>query len=86
MAAIGGQVAPTTPALSINPKLEEAIKEASAVCASLLFDYDDVRAVMLLLKRATGPRFVFESDTELMELNRVNSFSMSPTGVQGGGG
>jgi magnesium chelatase subunit H len=83
--AIGSQA----PA-SINPEVEEAIREADAVCVSLLFDYDDVHALMPLLERATGPRFVFESATELMALNRVNSFSMAPTtggdGEGGGGG
>ena len=79
-AAIGGQ-APAP----INPEVEGAIGDADAICVSLLFDYDDVRALMPHLERATGPRFVFESATELMELNRVNTFSMAPTAGGGGG-
>jgi magnesium chelatase subunit H len=61
----------------INPEVEHALRDADAVCVSLLFDYDDVVTLMPHLERVKGPRLVFESSIELMKLNRVNSFSMA---------
>ena len=62
----------------INPEFEEAIKNADAFIGSLIFDYDDVLAVKGLLDNVKGPRFVFESATELMTFNQVGSFNMIP--------
>jgi magnesium chelatase subunit H len=63
---------------SLNPVFASAVRQADAFVASLIFDYDDVLAVKSLLSKVTGPRLIFESATELMEFNRVGSFSMAP--------
>jgi magnesium chelatase subunit H len=63
---------------SLNPVFASAVRQADAFVASLIFDYDDVLAVKSLLPKVTGPRLIFESATELMEFNRVGSFSMAP--------
>lgn len=64
--------------LKINPIFAKAVREADAFVGSLIFDYDDVLAVQELLSQVKGPRFIFESATELMEFNEVGSFSMKP--------
>ena len=64
--------------LKINPVFAKAVREADAFVGSLIFDYDDVLAVQALLPEVNGPRFIFESATELMEFNSVGSFSMKP--------
>eukprot|EP00977_Amphora_coffeiformis_P020580 scaffold8374_cov175-Amphora_coffeaeformis.AAC.19 len=64
--------------LKINPVFAKAVREADAFVGSLIFDYDDVLAVQALLADVQGPRFIFESATELMEFNEVGSFSMKP--------
>jgi magnesium chelatase subunit H len=64
--------------LNLNPVFEKAVREADAFIGSLIFDYDDVLAVQSVLSEVQGPRLVFESATELMELNKVGSFSMMP--------
>ena len=54
-----------------------AMENADAFIGSLIFDYDDALAVKELLPLIDdGPRFVFESATELMSFNRVGKFSM----------
>ena len=63
--------------LGINPKFEQAVKNADAFVGSLIFDYDDVVCVQKLLPCVEGPRLIFESATELMEFNHVGSFSMA---------
>jgi magnesium chelatase subunit H len=62
----------------VNPEFEAALKSADAFVGSLIFDYDDVIAVEKLLDNVKGPRFVFESATELMAFNKVGSFTMEP--------
>jgi hypothetical protein len=62
----------------IKPEFEEALKNADAFIGSLIFDYDDVLAVEKRLDQVKGPRFVFESATELMAFNKVGSFTMEP--------
>lgn len=62
---------------TINPEFESAMSSADAFVGSLIFDYDDVLAVSQCLARVPGPRLIFESATELMELNQVGSFNMA---------
>ena len=62
-----------------------AVGEADVFLASLVFDYDDVAAVTALLDSAEGgrtqkTRLIFECATELMEYNKVGSFSMASDG------
>ena len=57
-------------------EVEAALGRADAVIVSLLFDYDDVEWLVPRVD-AVETRLVFESATELMELNRVGTFSMA---------
>ncbi|KAL7562060.1 hypothetical protein ACA910_011099 [Epithemia clementina (nom. ined.)] len=64
---------------TINPIFREAVLQADVFVGSLLFDYDDVQAVLRLLPAVKGPRLLFECATELMEFNQVGSFNMKPS-------
>jgi magnesium chelatase subunit H len=66
--------------LGINPVFQRAVESADAFVGSLIFDYDDVKAVESLVQKVTGPRLIFESATELMAYNQVGSFSMMKSG------
>jgi magnesium chelatase subunit H len=70
----------------INPTFESAVASADAFVGSLIFDYDDVVAVQQVLSAVKGPRFIFESATELMSFNQVGSFSMMRPDDGGSGG
>ncbi|KAG7350999.1 cobaltochelatase [Nitzschia inconspicua] len=64
-----------------NPAFVEAVIDADIFIGSLIFDYDDVQVVLDTLQRATSKsktmtRLIFESATELMQYNRVGTFSM----------
>lgn len=61
-----------------NPKFVNAMKQADLFIGSLIFDYDDVLAIKKLLPLVRGPRLIFESALEVMEFNRVGTFSMEP--------
>jgi magnesium chelatase subunit H len=69
----------------VSPSFEEAMRTCDAFLGSLIFDYDDTLAVKQLLPFVTGPRFIFESATELMEYNQVGSFSMAKVDGQQSG-
>ena len=43
-----------------------AVREADIFIASLIFDYDDVVAILDLIEDVKGPRLIFECATELM--------------------
>ncbi|KAL3920968.1 MAG: hypothetical protein SGILL_002998 [Bacillariaceae sp.] len=74
----------------VNPDFVDSLQKADIFIGSLIFDYDDVQAVLQVLKeteqRIEQPlqqeqqtRLIFESATELMEYNKVGTFSMMPT-------
>ena len=65
---------------TVNPAFRKAVQEADIFVGSLLFDYDDVKAVERLLPSVKGPRLLFECATELMEFNQVGTFNMRPSG------
>lgn len=66
--------------LGVNPKFQQAMKEADAFIGSLIFDYDDVLVVEKLLPNIKGPRLLFECATEIMTFNQVGKFNMQTTG------
>ena len=68
----------TNPSITnVNPVFINALENADIFVGSLLFDYDDVMAVSHFLPSIKGPRLCFECATELMEFNKVGSFSMA---------
>lgn len=75
---IRSTISPDPEDMGTNPTFEEAVKNADAFIGSLVFDYDDTLVLKKLLPFVKGPRLIFESATELMEFNRVGSFSMKP--------
>jgi magnesium chelatase subunit H len=72
---------------SVNKKFAKSLQNADIFIGSLIFDYDDVQAVLEILKISNNQtRLIFESATELMEYNRVGSFSMMPKEGEGKSG
>ena len=61
-----------------NPVFINAVQQADIFIGSLIFDYDDVQVVRDAIS-VVPTRLIFESATELMELNQVGTFNMIPS-------